>query len=93
MIKILLASLSAVLFVFFISPYKGNSIEPDFFSPFGMNIYFGNSPGSDGGYREFKNNIRNNLIGHAIDGKKYVEAKTGKSMTKAELSRYWIKQS
>lgn len=63
-------------------------------SPLGVNFYTGNAPGSRGGYTPFADGrVRDNAIGNYLDAPRVAEAALGRTLSPAEVSRYWLTQS
>jgi hypothetical protein len=66
--------------------------EQRFFSPVGLNFYVGNAPGSRGSYTPV-DGVKDDLIGHHTDAVEVAERALGRTLTRAEVSRYWLARS
>lgn len=82
----------SVASVVYITSWRGDDVEPEFFSPVGLNFYVGAAPGSWGGYTLIPG-VRDSLIGHRADAALIAEKSAGKKLTREEISAYWIQRS
>lgn len=66
--------------------------EQRFFSPVGLNFYVGNAPGARGSYTA-PDGVKDDLIGHHTDVVEVAEKAPGRTLTRGEVSRYWLARS